>query len=258
MKTDLRRFPSFALAAAFLLQILAPGPALAQQAALSDGQVSERLAFIDGVLKAGQPRAGTWYYGWIGTFSAGALITGVLAGSHWYDTKVEGSRTVPDQEFAKGMLVAGASFALGAGVLLIYPFLPAHAPGRLKTVPEGTPDERRAKLEQAEKLLRDCARSERWGRSLTMHLLNIGGNVAGALLTKAALRQTWNDAAVNFITGEAVSLVSIYSQPMQATRDLENYEAGYLGKGGTSGPARPERKWSLSVGPGGFTFRYEF
>ena len=65
-------------------------------------------------------------------------------------------------------------------------------------------------------------------------------------------------AAVNFITGEAVSLVSIYSQPMQATRDLENYEAGYLGKGGTSGPARPERKWSLSVGPGGFTFRYEF
>jgi hypothetical protein len=45
---------------------------------------------------------------------------------------------------------------------------------------------------------------------------------------------------------------------MRATRDLKEYEAKYLGKNGDTRLIRPEGHWTLSVWPGGLTFRLEF
>lgn len=247
------------LVIALILQFVPSGVARAQEnAALSDEQVKERLNYIEGVLKAGQPRAGTWYYGWIGAYSVGAVVGGVLAASHWTDTKIEGGETVPDKEYAEGMLVGASTFVFGVVALVIDPFTPATAPKKLGRLPGNTADERRAKLQQAEELLRKCARREVSGRSLTTHLLNIGGNAAAALVTKAVFHQSWTNALISFASGEAISLVNIYTQPMRATRDLKDYEAKYLGKQGASALAPQERKWTLSAWPGGLTFRLEF
>jgi hypothetical protein len=243
---------------ALLLALAFLASAYAQEAALSDEQVKERLGYIENALRAGQPRAGTWWYGWIAAYSAGAVAGGILAGSHWHDTKLEGAETVPDREFAEGMLVGGATFALGVGSLLVNPFAPAHAPKKLASMPENTLAERRTKLEKAEEILRRCARREASGRSLTTHLLNIGANAAAAIVTKAGFHQSWGNALITFATGEAVSLLNIFTQPMRATRDLKDYEAKYLGKMGTAMQASAERKWTLSVWPGGLTFRLEF
>jgi hypothetical protein len=242
-----------------VLQLLPSGTARGQQAAaLSDEQVKERLAYIENALKAGRPRAETWFYGWLGAYSVGAIAGGMLAASRWHDTKLEGAETVPDREFAEGMLVGGATFVLGVGSLLIDPFVPALASDELRPVPENTQEERRAKLEKAEKMLRDCARREIAGRSLTTHLLNIGANAAGALVLKASFHQTWGSALTSFAIGEAVSLANIFTQPTRATRDLKEYEAKYLGKSGTSMIVKAQRRWSLGVWPGGLSFRYEF
>jgi hypothetical protein len=247
------------LVIALILQLVPSGVARAQQtAALSDEQVKERLGYIETALKAGQPRAGRWYYGWIAAYSVGAVAGGILAGSHWTDTKIEGGETVRDREFAEGMLVGGATFVFGVGALLIDPFTPATAPRKLGRLPGGTAEERRTKLEKAEELLRRCARREASGRSLTTHLLNIGGNAAAGIVTKTVFNQSWGNALITFASGEAVSLLNIFTQPMRATRDLKEYEAKYLGKNGGSMLAPPERHWSLRVWPGGFTFRLEF
>ncbi len=258
MKRILERLMCSVVAIAFLLQILLPGPAQAQQATLTDEQVKERLAFIETSLHAGRPRAETWYYGWVGAYSAGALVTGMLAGSHWYDTKFEGPEQVPDREAAEGMLVTGVTFALGAGALLLDPFDPAFAPAELRKVPDGTTEERRAKLERAESVLRECARREKRGRSLTTHLLNLGTNAAAAVVTKAVFHQSWGNALSTFALGEAISLANIFSQPMRASRDLASYEAKYLGKTGDGNPSPSEPRWTLGFGLGTVTFRYEF
>lgn len=229
--------------------------AYAQEASPSDEQVKARLAFISGALSAGQPRAGAWTYGWLAAYSVGAVAGGILAGSHWADKKLEGSEMVPDREFAEGMLVAGATFALGVGGMLIDPFVPATAARKLRPLPEGTPMERLAKLRRAEELLRQCARREKDGRSLKTHLMNAGVNAAAGIVTKAAFHQSWGSALITFATGEAVSLLNIFSQPMRATRDLKKYEAGDLGNSGVSTPART---WSLGVWPGGLSFRLQF
>jgi hypothetical protein len=248
-----------ALVIAFVLQFVPSGTARAQEtAALSDDQVKERLNYIESVLKAGQPRAGTWYYGWITAYSVGAVAGGILAGSHWTDTKIETGETVPDKEFAEGMLVGSATFVFGVCSLLIDPFTAATAPKKLGRLPANTVEERQAKLQKAEELLRKCARREVSGRSLTNHLLNIGGNVAAAIVTKTVFHQSWSNALITFASGEAISLVTIYTQPMRATRDLKDYEAKYLGQKGVPALAPQERKWTLSAWPGGLTFRFEF
>lgn len=252
------RFSCSGLAVALALSLVTSGLARAQEASLNDEQVKERLGYLEKALEAGQPRAETWWYGWVGAYFTGALAGGMLAASHWTDTKVEGAETVPDKGFAQSMLVGGATFALGVGSLIIDPFVPAYAPDKLRPILENTAEERRAKLEKAEELLRQCARRERSGRSWTTQLLNAGANAAGAVVIKAAFHQSWGSALVTFASGEAVSLLNIFTQPMRAARDLSDYEARYLGRKDSPMPVPTERKWTLSAWPGGLTLSFEF
>jgi hypothetical protein len=221
----------------------------AQQAPISDQQVKERLAFITQALEDGQPRAKTWWYGWIAGFSAGAATMGVLAATEW--------ETAPDVDnsFAQDMLVGSATFALGVVGLAIDPFSPATAAKKLRPLPETTSLERQAKLKRAEELLRECARREKSGRSLTTHLLNAGVNAAAGVVTVVAFDRPATDGLITFATGEAISLLNIFTQPMRATHDLKKYEAGYPA---AAAAAAPRLTWSLSVFPGGFGLHVKF
>jgi hypothetical protein len=258
MKRMMSRFLCLGVVIALILQLIPSGLARAQKAAVTDEEVKERLGYIENALNAGQPRAGTWWYGWIAAYLTSAVAEGILAGSHWADTKLENGETVHNREFAKVMLIGTATSAIDVGSLFINPFVPVYAPGKLSSLPESTPEERRAKLEKAEELLRRCARCESSGRSWTTHLLTIGGNAAGTLVTKAVVHLSWGNAFLTFATSEAASLVNIFTQPTRATRDLNDYETKYLGKNGISLPGGPEHKWTLGVWPGGATIRYDF
>jgi hypothetical protein len=250
------RLKRFALVA---LALVAVGwsAAYAQEAVLSDEQVTERLGFITAALEAGQPRAKTWWYGWIAGYSAGAVTMGVLAATNWNEPVIETFAPVPepDRSFAQDMLVGSATFALGVVGLVIDPFTPATAARKLRPLPETTAPERTAKLKRAEELLRECARREKSGRSLTTHLLNAGVNAAAGIVTSVAFDRPATDGLVTFAIGEAVSLLNIFSQPMRATRDLKKYEAGYRSAAAASSP---RASWSLSLRPGGLSFRLQF
>ena len=225
----------------------------------TDQQIVERLSFITKALDAAQPRAKTWWYGWISAYAAGTAVQGGLAAAHWNDVKIVDGRTERDRGFAEDMLVGGATTALGVGGLLIDPFLPAYGPGRLRSMPDTTAEERRTKLAAAEDLLRRCARREREGRGWRTHLLNIGVNAAAGLATAAAFHRPWTDGLLTFAAGEAVSLLNIYTQPLRAVRDLEEYEAAFLGRPGTAGAGpRPGAAWTFSRFPGGICVSIRF
>ncbi|MGB7296573.1 MAG: hypothetical protein WBC70_13385 [Candidatus Aminicenantales bacterium] len=228
--------------------------------ALSDEEVKERLIFIENALNSAQPRAKTWWYGWIAGYSAGAVVMGSLAAVHWKDVKrdPQTGQQVPDRGFAEDMLVGSATFALGVGGLLIDPFTPAHGPNKLRALPESTPEECRLKLQKAEELLRECARRERDGRGWLIHLLNLGANAAAGLVTVLAFDRPWSDGLLTFATGEAVSLLNIYTQPCRAVRDLENYEIRYLRKQGAYFRMPEERRFYFGLNPGGFSLGMRF
>ena len=243
-RTRLRGFSCLVL----LILAISWSAAFAQEpAGPPDEQVSERLSFIEDGLHSGQPRARTWWYGWIAGYSAGAVVMGGLAAGHWNDTRLDPQtqRKVHDRDFAEDMLVGSGTFALGVAGLLVDPFRPANGPDRLRAMPDGTPEERRLKLEKAEDLLRQCARRERDGRGWRTHLLNLGANAAAGLVTVWALDRPWSDGLLTFATGEAVSLVNIFSQPRRAVRELNNYEVKYL---------RKQAAYIMPRGSAGFQF----
>jgi hypothetical protein len=228
---------------------------------LSDDQVvRERLSFVENALLSAQPRAKSWWYGWISGYSAGAVVMGSLAATHWNDTKLDPltQQQVRDRDFAQDMLVGGATFAFGVAGLLIDPFVPAFGPSRLREMPEGTSEERRLKLQEAEKLLRECASRENKGRSWTTHLLNLGVNCVAGLVTVLAFDRPWSDGLLTFASGEAISLLNIFTQPRRAIIDLNNYEVRYLGKPGTFLVPPENRHFSLGLYPGGFSLRMSF
>jgi hypothetical protein len=237
------------------------GAAFSQEnPALSDEQVKEQLSFIDNALFSAQPRAKTWWIGWISGYSAGAVVMGGLAAFHWDDEKFdpETQSMVSDRGFAEDMLVGSATFALGVGGLVIDPFVPAYAPKRLRAIPQKTPEERRFKLQKAEELLRKCARREKDGRGWLTHLLNLGANAAAGLVTVWAFDRPWSDGLLTFATGEAVSLLNIFTQPRRAMRDLNNYEVRYLGKQGALIAPAEDRTFCFGLYPGGFSLRVSF
>lgn len=250
----LKRFALIALA----LVAFGRAAAYAQEAVLSDEQVTERLGFITAALEAGQPRARTWWYGWTGAYAAGAVTMGLLAATGWKkDPDIQTFAPVPevDNGSAQDMLVGGGTCALGVIGALMDPFVPATAGRKLQALPETTSLERLAKLKRAEELLRECARREKRGRSLTTHVLNLGVNAAAGVVTAAAFKRPWTDGLVTFAIGEAVSLLNIFSQPMRAARDLKKYEAGCPAAAAAS---LPRASWSLSLWPGGLSFRLQF
>ena len=247
----------------FVLGTASLGTAYAQEtAALPDEQVKERLGFIENALRSAQPRARTWWYGWIAGYSAGAIVQGSLAIAHWSDVKSDknfpNAPKVRDRRFAEDMLVGSATFALGVGGLLIGPFLPATSVKKLQVFPEATPEERRSKLLQAEELLRRCARREKDGRGLGTHLLNIGANAAAGLVTTLAFHRKWHEGLITFAAGETVSLVNIYTQPRRAIRDLKDYEAGSFKRQEAFFTEPPRRQWEIGLSPGGFSVAFRF
>jgi hypothetical protein len=231
-----------------------------ERRALSDEQVKERLSFIENALNSAQPRAKTWWYGWIAGYSAGAVAMGSLAAVHWKDAKrdPETGQEVPDRGFAEDMLVGSATFALGVGGLLIDPFVPAYGPNQLRAMPESTAEECRLKLQRAEELLRECARRERDGRGWLTHLLNLGANTAAGLVTVLAFDRPWSDGLLTFATGEAISLLNIFTQPRRAVRDLENYEIKYQGKEGAYRGIPGESRFYCHLNPRGLSLGMRF
>jgi hypothetical protein len=249
--------------AALIIAGAVSGAAWAQETAgPSDQQVKERLSYLENALRSGRPAARAWWYGWISAYGAGTVVQWSLAGAHWNDTKPvddsPGARRVRDRGFAEDMLVGGATTALGLGSLVFDPFVPAYGSNALKRLPETTPEERRVKLLRAEEILRRCAAREKKGRGLTIHLLNLGVNAAAGIVTAAAFHRPWTDGLMTFAAGEAISLLTIFTQPRRAIRDLREYEALVQGGNGALANARPGRDLYFSLSPRGISLGVRF
>jgi hypothetical protein len=77
-------------------------------------------------------------------------------------------------------------------------------------------------------------------------------------VTVWAFDRPWSDGLLTFATGEAVSLMNIFTQPRRAIRDLNNYEVQYLGKRGALVAPAGNRAFDFGLYPGGFTVSVSF
>jgi hypothetical protein len=234
-----------------------PAPAV-----LNDVQVKERLSYIENALYSEQPGAQAWWYGWIAAYTAGTVVQESLAGVHWSDWKHDHhplyTRKLRNRGFAEDMMVGGLTTAFGLGGQLVFPFKPAYLPDRLRTMPDGTPGERLAKLMTAEDVLRQCAETEEEGWGWLIHVLNLVVNIGAGATTVFAFQRPWTDGLIVFGEGQAVSLLNIFTQPRFAIRDLKNYEAKYRGKQKEARGDPYENEIFVTLGHGGIMVGMKF
>ena len=217
----------------FALVSLFAAPSRAVEVEHDDGEISKRLEYLEESLEHGKIYANIWWWGWtVGQLGAAALF-GTLA---YVDRDEPGATS--------NNTVSAVQSLLGGVLLLVDPLDAAFVPRSVRAMPDGTPDERRAKLAAAEQGLRDAAAWERFGRHWINHIMGfVLGAVGFALLTEALPGTNWKDGLLNFALSFGVTEAMIWTQPTRAMRDLREYERRF-----GDGEDRPEV--SFGAGPG--------
>jgi len=192
-------------------------PDTGEAAALSDQEVSARLDFLAGSLEHQKVYANIWWWGW----TVGQLGAAVLFGTLAYTDRDEPGATANNA-------VSAVQALLGGTLLLLDPLDAAFVPRRVRELPDGTAQERRAKLAAAEEGLRAAAEWERFGRHWINHVMGfVMGALGWALLTEAFPDTDWRDGFINFAVAVGTTEIMIWTQPMRAVRDLERYEHSF-------------------------------
>jgi hypothetical protein len=222
---------------------------------LSDDEVTYRLRHIERRFEAGKRRARAWWYSWFAFGLASTAATWTLFA--WADPHT-GQR---DGAFSNGV-GAIALIAQLSGMTMT----PAFAPQRLRRLPERTPEERRAKLDEAVRLLRLSAVRQKRLSSVGSH---IGPFVwAGVNGTYLAVRyDDWFPTTVAFVAPPIFGELRILTLPTQALRDYEDYRAWACAGVDEYDEYRdtraldleaPDVAWSITAAPGGLGFQLTF
>lgn len=224
---------------------LTAGAAAQDAASPTDTEVTNRLNFIQYALDGGQKAADFWWYGWFGGYSAatvGQLI--VYSGSD-------------DEKQRQDMLVGSVTTAIGAAGQIVFPLEAGRFARKLRAMPAATPEERRSKLASAESFLRQAAAQESFGRSWKSQALATAVNLAAGLVIWLHYDRPAQDGLVTFAVGQLIWEAQIFSQPMKAVRDLQEYDRRTDFDRVSTAPGNG-RKWYVAVYPAGFVVGCRF
>jgi hypothetical protein len=225
----------------FVLIFYYSKPAAAQNIA-SDSLVFERLSEIKIMLSDERLWDNRWWYGWLGAYSAATIAqTGV-----WI--------AVDDLSTRQDMALGAATTLIGAAGQMISPLKPNHEWQRIGQLPERTPEEKRIKLMESEKLLQQNALNEKIGKSFKTHAICTVVNLGSGLVTWLGFKRSVWAGLGNFALNTAITETQIITQPRRAMKDYNNYVNKYK-----FSPVQPSPiSLSLNVYPGGISLLLKF
>lgn len=215
------------------------------QTQIPDSIVKERVQYIQTLLNQGQHGANTWWNGWLIGYSAATVGQGAV------------SLLSNDKSTRQDMALGAATTLLGAVSQLILPMTPGKAPDILSEFPENTPEERLAKLMQAENLLQASAEREVTGRSWQSQAVCGVVNLGSGLVTWLGFKRTVWSGIGNFALNTAITEAQIFTQPTRAIRDHKNYLDKY-GNGNNVTVSQSQVNWYVLVYPGRVGIRIVF
>jgi hypothetical protein len=227
------------------LLFLTAGAAAQDAVSPTDTEVTNRLSFIQDALDGGQKAANLWWYGWFGGYSAATV--GQLAVYSGSD----------DEKQRQDMLVGSVTTALGAAGQIVFPLQAGRFASRLQAMPAATSEQRRSKLASAESFLRQAAAQESFGRSWKTQVLATALNLAAGLTIWLHYDRPASDGLVTFAIGQLIWEAQIFSQPMKAVRDLQEYDRRTDFDRVSTAPGSG-RTWYVGVSPAGFVVGCRF
>ncbi len=180
---------------------------------------SERFRFIEGHMREEATRARIWTIAWGASYSA--LAVGQAAPIPFLADP--GLRI----DFGVGAIAA----AVGAVFVLAMP-LKVMSDSRAVSAAGRTCDD----LAEAERRFAESADDEDFGRSLWLHLADIGFNALLGVVLGVGFRRPWTSWAVTAGSGVLVGETMIFTQPGRLSEELERYRSGKL----AAVPRRPQ------------------
>ena len=190
-------------------------PQAPQTGPRDDGEVRERLAFLQPHLRDAAPTAQRWYWGWVGAFTAGAVVS-------------FGSLLVLKDDGLRGDAVVGGTLStLGAVTTLALPMVASSAPSVLDAMPESTEAQRAAKLRRAEELTHEAAEQERFLTSWLAHAGGVVVTLGAAAVQRVGYDRGWGAIVLGRAIGLVVGEAKVLTTPTAAIRDEGSYRSAF-------------------------------
>ncbi|MCD6116437.1 hypothetical protein J7K93_05445 [bacterium] len=215
------------------------------QNSLSDSEVRERLNYINNSLIDDKSSGNLWWYSWVIGYSTATIGQGAV---YFYNN---------EKNVKQDMALGAATTFLGAVGQIMDPMLSGKALKLLSEMPETTSGQREKKLIKAEELLKKSALREKRGKSWQIHALTGAVNLSGGLVVWLGYKRSIGEGLLNFLINSAVTEIQIWSQPVRAVNDYDNYIHDFESEH-TLGYCKPKMKMFVSSFPGGIQISFAF
>jgi hypothetical protein len=184
----------------------------------------------------------TWWYCWIGGYTAATVGQGIVALSS------------DERSLRQDMVLGAGTTFLGAVGTLITPVVPGKAVMQNYGFQTG---DSVSDVMYYELMLKEIAEREKAGRSWKIHAVAGAVNLGSGLITWLGFKRTVWDGIINFAMNTAITEAQIWSQPMRGANDYKRYCSE---KTGELPPMlkKPESKLYLGTYPGGIMLRVVF
>ena len=205
-----------------LVILLAPMPGQAAEpltpanAALSDSAIEQRIDFIEQRLDSHETHGQIWYWSWMAINGGSMVGLGISAGLSKHE----------DDQVNNG--VQAGLGAIGVADLLFRPLEARYGADPIRGLPEGTHEEKIAKLRAAESQLRSNAQRAEERTSWEMHAGNVAVNGIAGLIIGLAGRPS--DGIIAFGAGTAGGVIEIMTQPWGPASDWKDYKQQFGGQ----------------------------
>ena len=183
--------------------------------ALNEEEIEARLRFLDSRLQELKKPSSYWQYGWSGFY-------GVSGGAQLYKAIDEN-----DSDDEVKYFVGAAKSAGALAMQLLKPLPVVEGINAYEQMPSDTREQKLARLEQAESLLRREAIRSDTRYTLRPHMLAVGVNLIGAAVI-AAFGDS-DDALESAALGIAISQANIWTQPSASRKHWDSYHQMFNG-----------------------------
>jgi hypothetical protein len=206
------RWASALFIVAFMIALSRPARAQ-PRAPLSDSEVRARLEFIEGALERDGPAARLWHRGWLWGYAGLTVGEGGVA-----------LAAKPSSGLRLGSAVGSVKSGIGFLSMLFSPSTASSADAELHAEPEQTPEERRAKLQLAEHLLKKSASEQRF-RTWFLPLGAAAVNLAGTYVLWLGYK-SYSQGWISLASGMAVAELQYFTAPSGSMEAWDAYRAG--------------------------------
>ena len=190
---------------------------------VTDAKITERINFITNEFNNEKTYATAWTGGWT-IFNAGSAAYFYYAAAKTHNKANQVTN-----------MVIGVGSTLATIGNVVTPLVSMYAPHFLEEMPDGTYDQKLAKLKKAEEYLEDGADLETFGTSWIAQSINIATASAGAFVVGSLYRKTMQrsgknpakEAIIIFCECFASGELQILSQPMQLVSSQKKYKQKY-------------------------------